>query len=54
MVRVTSPHAFRYAYNFCTHGYTMAWWDWPQERLFEAVPDMQKLPIEAFLDRWGA
>ena len=32
----------------------LAWWDWPQERLFEAVPDMQKLPIEAFLDRWGA
>ena len=33
---------------------TLAWWDWPQERLFEAVPDMQALPIEAFLDRWGA
>lgn len=29
-VRVASPHRFRYAYNFCTHGYTMAWWDWPQ------------------------
>lgn len=29
-VRVVSPHQYRYAYNFCTHGYTMAWWDWPQ------------------------
>ncbi len=27
-VRVVSPHRFRYAYNYCTHGYTMAWWDW--------------------------
>jgi alpha-N-acetylglucosaminidase len=31
-VRVISPHRYRYAYNFCTHGYTMAWWDWPQWR----------------------
>ncbi len=27
-VCVVSPHRWRYAYNFCTHGYTMAWWDW--------------------------
>lgn len=31
----------------------LAWWDWPEERLFEAVPDMQQLEIEAFLERWG-
>ncbi|ODT06354.1 MAG: antibiotic acetyltransferase [Mesorhizobium sp. SCN 65-20] len=31
----------------------LAWWDWPQERLFEAIPDMQRLPIEEFLDRWS-
>lgn len=30
----------------------LAWWDWPVARLAEAVPDMQALPIEAFLDRW--
>lgn len=30
----------------------LAWWDWPVERLFEAIPDMQDLAIEAFLDRW--
>lgn len=29
-VHVTSPYRYRYAYNFCTHGYTMAWWDWPR------------------------
>ena len=30
----------------------LAWWDWPAERLFEAIPDMQALGIEAFLDKW--
>lgn len=30
----------------------MAWWDWPLERLFEAIPDMQTLPIEQFVDKW--
>lgn len=30
----------------------LAWWDWPRERLHEAIPDMQTLSIEAFLDRW--
>ena len=29
-IRVVSPYQFRYAYNFCTFGYTMAWWDWPR------------------------
>jgi alpha-N-acetylglucosaminidase len=27
-IRVVCPHQFRYIYNYCTHGYTMAWWDW--------------------------
>ena len=30
----------------------LQWWDWPEERLFEAIPDMQALSIEAFLDKW--
>ncbi|HEX3623849.1 MAG TPA: alpha-N-acetylglucosaminidase [Verrucomicrobiae bacterium] len=29
-IHVVSPHRLRYAYNFCTYGYTMVWWDWPQ------------------------
>ncbi|MEF2073739.1 DapH/DapD/GlmU-related protein [Consotaella aegiceratis] len=32
----------------------LAWWDWPAETLFDAVPDMQALAIEAFLERWEA
>lgn len=30
----------------------LAWWDWSVEKLGRAIPDMQSLPIEAFLDRW--
>lgn len=30
----------------------LAWWDWPAERLAEAVPDMQSLVIDGFLDKW--
>lgn len=26
--RIISSNRIRYAYNYCTHGYTMAWWDW--------------------------
>lgn len=31
----------------------MAWWDWPAERLARAIPDMQSLAIEDFLEVWG-
>jgi phosphonate metabolism protein (transferase hexapeptide repeat family) len=31
---------------------SLAWWDWPPEKLAKAVPDMQALAIEDFLDRW--
>jgi phosphonate metabolism protein (transferase hexapeptide repeat family) len=31
----------------------MAWWDWPFDRLFEAIPDMQKLEIEQFIEKWS-
>ncbi|RWM05127.1 MAG: antibiotic acetyltransferase [Mesorhizobium sp.] len=30
----------------------LAWWDWVPEKLASAIPDMQAMPIEAFLDRW--
>jgi len=29
-IRVASPYQFRFDYNYCTHGYTFAWWDWPR------------------------
>lgn len=31
---------------------SLAWWDWPPEKLAKAVPEMQALAIEDFLDRW--
>ncbi|MCO5158082.1 MAG: antibiotic acetyltransferase [Aquamicrobium sp.] len=30
----------------------LAWWDWPAERLAEAVPDMQTLSVKDFLNKW--
>lgn len=30
----------------------LEWWDWPVERLFEAIPDMQAMSVEAFLEKW--
>ena len=30
----------------------LAWWDWPAEKLAEAIPDMQALAIEEFLAKW--
>ncbi|HNX53403.1 MAG TPA: alpha-N-acetylglucosaminidase [Pontiellaceae bacterium] len=29
-IRVVSPVQTRLAYNYCTHGYSMVWWDWAQ------------------------
>jgi phosphonate metabolism protein (transferase hexapeptide repeat family) len=31
----------------------MAWWDWPLDRLFEAIPDIQNLKIEEFIEKWS-
>lgn len=31
----------------------LAWWDWPVAKLADAVPDMQTMRIEDFLDRWS-
>ena len=28
VVAITALAKWRYAWNVCTHGYTMAWWDW--------------------------
>jgi alpha-N-acetylglucosaminidase len=28
LIRISSPYRYRYAYNYCTFSYTMAWWDW--------------------------
>ncbi len=46
------PLRDRFAADVAERLQRLAWWDWPAERLFEAIPDMQSLPIEAFLDKW--
>lgn len=43
----------RFAPDIAARIEALAWWDWSQERLFEAVPDMQTLSIEDFLDKWA-
>ena len=42
----------RFAADIAERLLALAWWDWPVERLYEAVPDMQALSAEAFLGRW--
>jgi len=42
----------RFAADIAARIEALAWWDWPVEKLARAVPDMQAMPIEAFLDRW--
>jgi phosphonate metabolism protein (transferase hexapeptide repeat family) len=29
-----------------------AWWDWPVELIYKALPDIQTMEINAFLDKW--
>ncbi|TIU07068.1 MAG: antibiotic acetyltransferase, partial [Mesorhizobium sp.] len=42
----------RFAADITARIERLAWWDWPVEKLAKAVPDMQALSIEIFLDRW--
>ena len=32
----------------------LAWWDWAHDRLHAALPDFRALPVEAFLEKYGA
>lgn len=32
----------------------LAWWDWPLDKLYDAILDMQNMQIEKFLDKWQA
>jgi alpha-N-acetylglucosaminidase len=35
-VRLISPYRYRYFFNYCCFGYSLAWWDWPQwEKLID-------------------
>lgn len=46
------PLRARFAPEVAARLSALAWWDWPAEKLAEAIPDMQTLAVEAFLDRW--
>jgi phosphonate metabolism protein (transferase hexapeptide repeat family) len=43
----------RFSEDVATRLAEMAWWDWPLDRLFEAIPDMQNLKIEEFIEKWS-
>lgn len=42
----------RFSPEIAAHLIAMAWWDWPAERLAAAIPDMQSLPIETFVEKY--
>jgi phosphonate metabolism protein (transferase hexapeptide repeat family) len=42
----------RFAEDIAARIEALAWWDWAPEKLAKAIPDMQSMPIAAFLDRW--
>ena len=48
------PLRRRFPENVAARIEALAWWDWTAEKLARAIPDMQALEIEAFLDRWEA
>ncbi|UDL89718.1 antibiotic acetyltransferase [Mesorhizobium sp. PAMC28654] len=46
------PLRQRFADDIAERIERLAWWEWAAEKLARAVPDMQSMPIETFLDRW--
>ncbi|QPC88184.1 antibiotic acetyltransferase [Mesorhizobium sp. NBSH29] len=48
----TKKLRLRFAPEIVARLQVLQWWDWSLDMLFKAIPDMQKLPIEVFLDSW--
>ncbi|RAZ88176.1 antibiotic acetyltransferase [Mesorhizobium hawassense] len=46
------PLRQRFSADIAARIENLAWWDWAPEKLARAIPDMQAMPIEDFLDRW--
>lgn len=42
----------RFAEGICERIAALHWWNWPVDRLADAIPDMQTMRIEDFLERW--
>ena len=46
------PLRRRFSKDIAARIEALTWWDWPPEKLAMAIPDMQALEIENFLDHW--
>jgi phosphonate metabolism protein (transferase hexapeptide repeat family) len=46
------PHRRRFPIEIADRLERLAWWDWDHDRLHQALPDFQTLPIEAFLTKY--
>ena len=47
------PLRARFAPEIADRLLTLAWWDWPHDRLRQALEDFRALKAEAFLERYG-
>ena len=47
-----TPLRTRFPNNVASRLINLAWWDWPHEKLKQALPDFRALPIEAFLEKY--
>lgn len=45
------PLRARFPGDIASRLINLAWWDWPHEKLKQALPDFRALSIEAFLDK---
>lgn len=47
------PLRARFARGIADRLLALAWWDWPHDRLRQALEDFRELKAEAFLERYG-
>lgn len=47
------PLRKRFAPEICARIASLAWWDWPHDRLADAVEDMAQLSAEAFVEKYA-
>lgn len=45
---------WRFPQDIATRLESLAWWDWSHAQLRAALPDFRALPIDAFLEKYGA
>jgi len=47
------PLRARFSAGIADRLMALAWWDWPHDRLRDALADFRALPAEAFLEKYG-